>query len=105
MKKLIATAAIIMTLATGVFADEEKGTRETKCLLVQQIAKSIMGLRQSGTDFDELWSASSSSFSREVIIDAFKMPAFSTEEMQKKVVSDFKNKWFIYCWEVLEGEE
>jgi hypothetical protein len=104
MKKLIATAAIIMTLATGVFADEKalieqkKELMKQKCISIQELAEIIMEARQKGIAKSELIPiVMESSHAQLIVEDAYRLQIIPIPEWKQELIIEFKNKWFRIC--------
>ena len=97
MKKLLLIGLIL--LGTVGMADSLE-----RCKLVSEIAGDIMGMRQSGMEMSKLYEFTHKkgvpalSKVTDLMIDqAYQTPKFSTKEVQKEEVTEFKNRWFYAC--------
>ena len=93
--------AILVTLAlwaTPVFAQEVKGT-EDPCLTLGVISTTVMEARQRGVSIGDLMVvAKESELLQAIILAAYQVPRFNTEEYQQQAVADFGNEVMLACY-------
>ena len=103
--KYLLTAAV---LAFATPASAETATREQQfCQMIGGMAEAIMSVRQSGTQLSKFMTTFSNAGQfpaelnavvQEMAIAAYQQPNYSTAEMQKRAISDFRNGYETACY-------
>ena len=98
MKFITATASIYLAFSTIAFAGGGL------CESMGEVAKDLMTARQAGTDMSALMKVADglkgmNEYARTVTIAAYEVPAYATEEMKLKSISDFSNKIQLACYQ------
>lgn len=94
MKKLLTALAI---LSTSFIAQAEE-SKFMNCKEISEFAGSIMQVRQQGTPMSDLYDiANGSKVIESLIILAYEVPKFNTEEYKQREVNKFKNEFFLTC--------
>jgi hypothetical protein len=92
MKPLIIAAAAAFTLTFAQAQD---------CKGLGDLAEKVMELRQAGGALSDIMSNPElSSLTKRMAVDAYKTPRYSTEEVQRRAVTDFRADWEVACYEV-----
>ena len=100
MKKLLAIA--LTFTAASAFATEEVSTHEL-CKDIGTLAETIMKHRQVGTSVIRMMEIADTDGLAQVIIkEAYEMPRYSSEEYQRRAISDFRDDYYITCLKVRE---
>ena len=97
MKTLTAlTLAILMALSTTAAAEEEQAS----CEQIAELAKSIMTARQKGgVSMGALVGiAKGNALIEKMVVEAFESGRYSTKEIQDRQISEFRDKWFLWCF-------
>lgn len=98
MKKIL--IAVFMVLVMVGMANAEANWRDT-CRDLGGLAEVIMDSRQMGVPMARLMAVISdeggSQLTESLIIDAYSVPRFRTEKMQKQAVADFREKVYLEC--------
>jgi hypothetical protein len=98
-------AALLTSLAMPVHADSNKTDdwRGT-CAAMQRLAQAIMKNRQNGIAMADMMAKSDVSgdatikkLDEALIIEAYSLPRYSTDEMQQKSIEDFGNDTYLQC--------
>lgn len=94
--KTIAASIVLILATTAAYADTEK------CSVVGEIAQSIMELRQANMPMSELMSAfdgvEAGELAKIMISDAYSRSSYSTEQVQNRVIAEFRNEWEYLCY-------
>ena len=92
MKKLILAALFLPTLALA-----EKPTFEV-CQSYSTYAETVMESRQLGVDMASAYEmVKDEKILSTILMSAYDSPRYSTQDFKDNAISDFKNKWFLYC--------
>ena len=112
MKTLLATVAISGCLAGPVLAAAEDASKTESlpdfeyCKMLELLARKHMTARQKGVPMVKLYEiAQNSAISKKMVIDAFKRPRYSTEEMQQGEIDDFANTYFAACLQAMDDKD
>lgn len=100
MKRLTIVAAALATLApTNCFADK-KPTADQLCAIKGSLAGVVMQMRQLGKPMRDQMKMipTLAGGSREMVLQAYKHPRYSTSEMQARAVEDFQNEIELECF-------
>lgn len=97
MKRL----TILALLASPAFAIADTSV----CDDMSGLARSVMGARQNGVPMKVLMANaqdpsgkdSIKAFTREIIVAAYEIPGYSSEEVKEKVITDFEDKYYLSC--------
>ena len=107
MKNLIIAA--MMFVPTITFAEEQKMTPAQTCGLVANLSKSIMDNRQIGVPLvdmidvpDNIEIEALANIVREIILEAYDRPKFSTKEYQIEAAEEFSNEVLLSCLKSLK---
>lgn len=96
MKKLLTALALTLTFTAN--ASEEKKSEVDVCNQISELAERYMTLRQDGVSMSKLYkTAKGNKLVEKMIVDAYEVPKFSTDEYREIQVSKFKNRWFLNC--------
>jgi len=88
MKTLTAlTLAILMALSTTASAE---GEEQASCDQIANVAKSVMSGRQGGVSMGTLVGIAKG--------NALKSGRYSTKQVQDRQISEFRDKWFLWCF-------
>ena len=91
MKRLILAAALLMPLSATA---EERSV----CEMVTEESNLIMQARQAGVPLkDTLKHYESGPAFKQIILDAYKIPAMPNEELKRKYIQRFEDKWLLHC--------
>ena len=86
---------------------------DTTCEQWETLATQIMTLRQNGAAMSQVLK-NAEKFGenqltkdeiRTMVIKAYKSPGYQTSEMKQKVITEFGNKYMVWCIEVLKDEQ
>lgn len=98
--KLSKMGFLVFFISSSVFSAVDK--KET-CKGISGVAMKIMEARQAGIPvsdlLDKLQQAGDDQWVYELVKLAYKEPGFSTEQNQKKAITEFGNSAFISCIE------
>ena len=97
MKKLVLASAIAMGLSLNVSAEEMSFCEE-----FEDLSRTIMDNRQSGIPMSTQYNVVDSDLIRKVVVLAYKVPEYSSEEYQQDAVNKFGNAAFLQCIESTE---
>ena len=97
MKKLVLASAIAMGLSLNVSAEEMSFCEE-----FEDLSRTIMDNRQSGIPMSTQYNLVDSDLIRKVVVLAYKVPEYSSEEYQQDAVNKFGNAAFLQCIESTE---
>ena len=67
------------------------------CASLSKTATSIMKARQSGVPLVDIIAISKSKLHKQMVVSAYKEPAFSTDKYKNKAVAEFSNSWMLSC--------
>jgi len=98
MKALTAlTLAILMALSTTALAAE--GEEQASCEQIADVAKSVMSGRQGGVSMGALVGiAKGNALIEKMVVEAFESGRYSTKQVQDRQISEFRDKWFLWCF-------
>jgi len=78
------------------------------CKHVEEMAENIMKNRQAGASMSDMMEIANSTESeatrtvaRHLVVKAYEMPRFSTEEHKRNIIIRFKNKAYLECYKAL----
>lgn len=98
--------AIILGMALAILpvaAEETK--KEDVCATIGELADSIMKARQIGVPMSKAMTvAKDTDWLQEMVIKAYEQPAYQSDGMQKKAVSDFVNDYLVVCYKAVQGK-
>ena len=97
MKKLVLASAIAMGLSLNVSAEEMSFCEE-----FEDLSRTIMDNRQSGIPMSTQYNLVDSDLIRKVVVLAYKVPEYSSEEYQQDAVNKFANAAFMQCIKTTE---
>jgi len=105
MKKVVLFSAFMVLTSPVMAADYME-----KCMLASKTAKTIMKARQVGVPASELLAAFQKNGSdipivRDMTIQAYAQPRFSTVEYQQRAVEEYGNSWLVKCMRVYQKAE
>ena len=93
-----------MALAISPVAAEEANQKDI-CQTVGELAEGVMKARQIGVSMSKSMDlAKDTDWLREMVIAAYEQPAYQTELMQKKAISDFATDYLVICYKSIEGK-
>ena len=97
MKALTAlTLAILIALSTTALAAEEE---QASCDQIANVAKSVMSGRQAGVSMGAMVGiAKGNALIEKMVVEAFESGRYSTKEIQDRQISEFRDKWFLWCF-------
>lgn len=100
---IVIVLMLAITPAHGTNSKSNNDWRDT-CAAMQRLAKSIMTARQNGFAMSDMMSKSDASgdaivkkLDESLIIYAYSLPRYSTNEMQQKSIEDFGNDTYLQC--------
>jgi len=78
---------------------------EDGCKIAERFAESFMKARQQGVKMSSLMKICEDpqhpevlrTISKEILIEAYETPRFSTPGIIEKTIRDFQNKWYLKC--------
>ena len=97
MKKSVLASAIAMGLSLNVSAEEMSFCEE-----FEDLSRTIMDNRQSGIPMSTQYNLVDSDLIRKVVVLAYEVPEYSSEEYQQDAVNKFGNAAFLQCIESTE---
>ena len=95
MNTIKATMAAAALWVTPVFAQEDP------CIILGELAATIMELRQGGANMGDVISLSDNELARMLVIEAYDTPRFSTEGYKQQAIADFANGVMVVCYREL----
>lgn len=99
MKNVLTTIAVVVATAVPVTAQE--GSPEGLCPLFGDIAQVVMELRQDGMIISDVMAVipeDTKTFGSLIVIEAYKVPHYSTQEYKDRAVVDFRNVMELLCY-------
>ncbi len=94
---------LFICIAAGRVGAEEDLSRQETCTRLSAIAEAVMTKRQDGAAMSELMGvADGEEVLSAIIVKAYKENRYSTAAMKKRVVDDFRDEYFLYCWNLYE---
>lgn len=102
MNKLAMALVIVMLAAGSAGAGEGDKTQEEICANVATYAETLMDARHKGVPMQKLIeiaaeNVAGAKISRTMIIDAYESPRFTTPEIVRQSVEDFRDRWYLRC--------
>lgn len=101
MKRLlvVAAATLVTLVATNSFAAKQP-TSDQLCAVKGALAGVVMQMRQMGGEMSEQMNTipKLAGGSREMVVKAYNYPRYSTSNMQRKAVEDFRNEIELECF-------
>lgn len=94
MKKLIMAAVIAISASTA-------NASETYCETVYNLAESIMAARQGGVSLKELKKSIKTKVGSSLVLWAYELPKYHSEEMKKYAVNSFAEEAFYDCKSIM----
>ena len=98
--KHVITAAFAASL---LLLSPAQGAQTDLCAEISAVAEHIMDGRQSGVPIRDLMAEVPDAF-RELVIEAYERPRFTTPQRRQSAVTDFGNKVYLIC-DRLEQED
>jgi len=94
MKTLTATTlALLMALSAPALA------KPASCDQIANVAKSVMSGRQGGVSMGTLVGiAKGNALIEKMVVEAYESGRYSTKEIQDRQISEFRDKWFLWCF-------
>ena len=92
------TLTMLLALATPISADESNPVHDA-CTAFSNLAKSVMELRQKGSDIAKVMDITDDEEFRELVVAAFMVPRFTVEDRKQAAVVDFGNTAYLSCHE------
>jgi len=89
-----AVAAVAIVAASGAVAE----TKQERCTLIGKLAAIIMENRQEGVDMSKLMEISETELVQSLVIFAYEMPRYSSEDYKRTAVQDFANEAMGVCY-------
>ena len=100
MNKLALIATALFFSGAAIAAERHDDKRSDFCNSVYGLAGSIMTARQHGGSMPDMMKIAidnDSKMSEEMVKEAFSKSKYSTESIQKEVIADFSNEWYLTC--------
>lgn len=100
MKKIIFIGVALAFTCSPVSAGQEK---ENYCQKVSGLAEAIISARHLGVSMQDLISTNkddprAKDMKEIMIIEAFEQPRMNTDEMKKRSIEEFRDKWYLECY-------
>lgn len=97
MKKVMATLAILLIAGTAT-ADEKW---DNFCAETANYAEELMRGRHQGVPMQKSMELASEAENEELcrlmVTDAYRSPRYTTDEVIRRSIEDFRDKWYLYC--------
>ena len=91
MKKTILALTLIASMPATAQVSEF-------CKSITDISETIMEKRQDGVKMiDMLNLVKDNGVVKDIVLDAYDFPKFSTDENKREMVSDFSDRWLMAC--------
>jgi len=90
-----ALSALVLILA--IYAGSAKAEEKDHCLQISSLAESIMTGRQMGLPMSKMMGVTDLDLARTMVIEAYEHPRFSTEQVKKRAIGDFRDRWYLAC--------
>lgn len=104
MHKIIAAAILIALAPVASANDAPESASSTMCATMSSLARSTMKLRQVGGDMAMMYNRASEiesdairTLAQSLIVEAFKAPRYSSDQMREREATDFASKVFMEC--------
>ena len=68
------------------------------CKMTGDIAEKMMMARQLGVSMQSVMAAAESPLRKAMVMDAYEVPRYATDEFQKRKAQDFRDKWYMSCY-------
>lgn len=99
MKKILFALLVSLSLAAGA-----QNATAQRCAKLGELASSVMEARQGGVPFTKMIElAEGNKLVEAIVVEAFKIPRYSSEPYQRKAISDFVEKVEVTCYSSLKG--
>ena len=96
MKKSILICILALGLSVPALAED-------KCKKIETLAEVVMDARQRGVPASKMMElVDGNPLVRAIVLDSFKTSTYSTESVRRKVIREFKDKWYIWCIKKME---
>ena len=100
MKKIIIAAIMSLTISTTANAETVTET----CVEIALLGEGVMMARQEGKSLTAMVAFMEENlpgvdFARQMVLDAYEVPRFNTEENKQRAVEDFANEMSRMCFE------
>jgi len=89
-----AVAAVAIVAASSAAAE----TKQETCTLIGKLAAVIMEKRQDGVDMSRLMEIAETELVQRLVIFAYEMPRYSSEDYKRTAVQDFANEAMGVCY-------
>lgn len=89
-------------LSNPVIAENKKSDAEV-CKMFSDTAGRVMIIRQEGVDMSDIYTALDGEMHKALVIEAYKVPRYSTKKSQRREVEEFKNKAFMGCIKIFKS--
>lgn len=91
--------AAIFAVSYSVQADVDKAEY---CATISKLSETVMTTRQRGISLNQMLEVTSEAtagdeLAKQMILDAFDQPRFSTASLQVRTIEDFRDKWTLIC--------
>jgi len=103
--RVLLTIIAFSFIATSAYADDWRKT----CDSYGGLAETIMSGRQSGTSMAKMMKVlnndEGSELFEKLIIAAYDRPRYSTEQMQKRSIEEFRDKMYLECAKAMRAKK
>ena len=89
-----AVAAVAIVAASSAVAE----TKQETCTTIGKLAAIIMENRQEGVDMSKLMEIAETELVQRLVIFAYEMPRYSSEDYKRTAVQDFANEAMGVCY-------
>jgi hypothetical protein len=89
---------VLALVMTSTIASAQEPTGQQLCASFGDLAETIMQNRQNGVPMSKMMDATDLELARAIILDAYKLPRFSSEDYQEKQTADFRNEVELECY-------
>lgn len=95
----LTTFICVALMASPAFAEKKIVSRDEYCAAVANVAEAVMTARQAGFPIGETleMTADVGKGIRQLVIDAYDMARFSSDEIRAEVILDFSNDIHLQC--------
>lgn len=94
MKALLLTLLLTTTSVTATELTKDEGIKF--CEDVSEMSGLVMVMRQEDVTITEALVITKGAF-KELIMDAYDTPKYSTDKFKKLSINEFRNKWHLAC--------
>jgi len=94
MKALVTAIALLVSFGAR--------SATVDCNNVAEFAEVIMEARQVGVSMPKaIELANGSKLLEKIIVDAYEVPHYSTQEYRSRKISDFRDSWYLACFKAM----